>query len=86
VAKGNDGNYLQHSIEVAVALRLAATDPARRLHVALAHGMAPFETCDNPPAGQSRSLLERALPDHAQPRAAAQPIGIAAGRSASQAV
>jgi len=63
VANGNDGNYFQHSIEVAVAARLAATDPGRRLHVAFAHGMAPFETCGNPPAGQSRGLLERALTD-----------------------
>jgi hypothetical protein len=81
VAKGNDGNYLQHSIEVAVALRLAATDPARGLHVALAHGMAPFEACDNPPGGQSRSLLERALSDSYRPRQGSEPPIVSAYRA-----
>ena len=42
MAKGNDGNYLQHSIELAAAKRLAAAN-SNALHVALAHGMAPFE-------------------------------------------
>ena len=42
MAKGNDGNYLQHSVEIAAADRLAAENPDA-LHIALAHGMAPFE-------------------------------------------
>lgn len=42
MAKGNDSNFLQHSVEVAAAHRLAAENP-NALHIALAHGMAPFE-------------------------------------------
>ena len=45
MAKGNDGNFLQHSVEVAVAERLRAENPAG-LHIALTHGMAPFEKFD----------------------------------------
>ena len=47
MAKGNDGNFLQHSVEVAVAERLRAENPAG-LHIALTHGMAPFEALDLP--------------------------------------
>ncbi len=61
MAKGNDGNYLQHSVEVAVATSLAAEHPEGRLHVALAHGMAPFERCGELPNGQTRRLLQEAL-------------------------
>jgi len=43
MAKGNDGNYLQHCIEVEAAVRLAEMDAAGRLHIALTHGMRPFE-------------------------------------------
>lgn len=68
MAKGNDGNYFQHSIEVAVALQLAAMDATGRLHVSFAHGMAPFETCDSAPRGQARGLLERALKDALLPK------------------
>lgn len=62
MAKGNDGNYLQHSVEVAVAARLMDSNG---LHVALAHGMAPFEEfetklCD-PAPGLARSRLKAAL-------------------------
>jgi hypothetical protein len=60
VAKGNDGNYLQHSIEVELAVHLAARDPRGRLHIALTHGMAPYEPCDMEP-GQMRSVLDAAL-------------------------
>ena len=42
MAKGNDGNFLQHSVEVAAAKRLAAENPCA-LHIAITHGMAPFE-------------------------------------------
>ncbi len=45
MAKGNDGNYLQHSIEIESAVRLAKMDAAGRLHIALTHGMGPFESC-----------------------------------------
>ena len=81
MAKGNDGNYLQHSIEVAAALQLAATDPAGRLHVAFAHGMAPFEPCDEPPPGQARGLLERALNESYRPAQPNEPPIVAAYRA-----
>jgi len=61
VAKGNDGNYLQHSVEIAAAVHLASKRPEGRLHIALAHGMAPFESCGALPGGQARVLLHRAL-------------------------
>jgi len=61
MAKGNDGNYLQHSVEVALAIHLAAQHTARRLHIALTHGMAPFEPCGEVPDGQAKRLLHNAL-------------------------
>lgn len=61
MAKGNDGNYFQHSIEVGLALRLIKLSTQGALHIALTHGMAPFERCDTPPKGQSRVLLHKAL-------------------------
>jgi len=61
VAKGNDGNYFQHSIEVGVALRLRKLSTQGTLHIALTHGMAPFEPCETPTKGRSRALLQKAL-------------------------
>lgn len=62
MAKGNDGNYLQHCIEVEAAVRLAEMDTAGRLHIALTHGMAPFEPFDvslnQPKPGLCRRLLK----------------------------
>ena len=62
MAKGNDGNYLQHCIEVEAAVRLAEMDTAGRLHIALTHGMAPFEPFDvplnQPKPGLCRGLLK----------------------------
>ena len=55
MAKGNDGNFLQHSVEVAVAERLRAENPAG-LHIALTHGMAPFEKFDKRRNGCSCGL------------------------------
>lgn len=72
MAKGNDGNYLQHSVEVAAAAHLAAKHPDRRLHVALSHGMAPFEACGELPNGQARALLHDALHAAQKPAAAAE--------------
>ena len=60
VAKGNDGNYLQHCVEVEAAVRLVRADPDGRLHVALTHGMAPFERIDEP-NGNAHRLLYGAL-------------------------
>jgi hypothetical protein len=82
VAKGNDGNYLQHSIEVASAVRLGAMDAAGRIHIALAHGMAPFEPCDASRSGQSRGLLERALNASFRPQQTEEPPIVSAYRSA----
>lgn len=61
MAKGNDGNYFQHSVEVTVALHLTKLSTEGALHIALTHGMAPFERCDTPSKGQSRVLLRRTL-------------------------
>jgi hypothetical protein len=61
LAKGNDGNYFQHSVEAAVAFHLAKQHAQGSIHIALAHGMAPFEPCDEPPKGQARRLLWSAL-------------------------
>ena len=60
LAKGNDGNYLQHCVEVEAAVRLVRACPDGRLHVALTHGMAPFEQIDQP-NGNARRLLYGAL-------------------------
>jgi hypothetical protein len=67
VAKGNDGNYFQHSVEVAVALHLIKLSAQGVLHVALTHGMAPFEPCDTPSNGQSKRRLHEALGDAQKP-------------------
>ena len=60
MAKGNDGNFLQHCVEVAAAKRLAQMDAGGRLHIALTHGMAPLEPLDKP-KGASCGLLKGAL-------------------------
>ena len=57
VAKGNDGN----SVEVAVALHLSKLSTQGSLHIALTHGMAPFEPCGKLPNGQARRKLTEAL-------------------------
>lgn len=64
VAKGNDGNYLQHCIEIEAAARLAQTDAQGRLHIAFTHGMKPFEKLD--PNESTRSLLYDALEESAR--------------------
>lgn len=61
MAKGNDGNYLQHYIEVEVAKHLAKTDPDGRLHVALTHGMEPFEPLEESKGSIRKRLLHDAL-------------------------
>ena len=55
MAKGNDGNFLQHSVEVAAADRLAAENP-NALHIALTHGMAPFEHLEHNRKTEARRL------------------------------
>ncbi|HYB95020.1 MAG TPA: hypothetical protein VEC39_08610, partial [Vicinamibacterales bacterium] len=61
MAKGNNGNYLQHAVEVDAAVRLAAMHPLNRLHIAFGHGMAPFEPTDVSPTPPARDLLLSAL-------------------------
>lgn len=46
MAKGNDGNLLQHWVEAALAARLCAVSEDGPLHLALTHGMEPFEHFD----------------------------------------
>lgn len=81
MAKGNDGNYLQHSVEVAVGLHLAHAFGYRMLHVALTHGMKPFELCDAPPPGQAKYQLYNALKAARKPETRNEPRIIAAYRS-----
>lgn len=57
MAKGNDGNYLQHCIEIEAAVRLAEMDTTGRLHIALTHGMKPFEPFDGQKTNTCRELL-----------------------------
>ena len=73
MAKGNDGNYFQHSIEICVALRLTKLSTQGTLHIALTHGMAPFELCETPAKGQSRALLQKALQAAQKPSIIGEP-------------
>lgn len=82
MAKGNDGNYLQHSIEVALAVHLASLGPEGRLHIALTHGMAPFEPSDWQRSGQAWSKLRTALEAAKGDVLADEPSVVAAYRSA----
>lgn len=61
MAKGNDGNYLQHCVEIEAAVRLVQTDPESRLHVALTHGMEPFERLGESKRYVNHNLLYSAL-------------------------
>ena len=73
MAKGNDGNYLQHCIEVEAAVHLAQMDGKGRLHIALTHGMAPFESFDVPfdtrkADGTFHKILKKKLADSKKPQ------------------
>lgn len=81
MAKGNNGNYLQHSVEVAVGLRLARTLGHGSLHVALTHGMKPFEPCDSPINGVARRLFLRTLEAAQEPEIRNEPAIVAAYRT-----
>jgi hypothetical protein len=81
VAKGNDGNYFQHSVEVAVALHLTKLSTHGSLHLALTHGMAPFEPCDTPSNGQSKDRLRKTLRDAQNPRSDGEPLIVTAYRA-----
>ena len=80
MAKGNDGNYLQHSLEVSAALHLAALTTERCLNVALTHGMGPYEPCGNVPNGQTRRLLDDSLSAARTPPTNGEPVIVDAYR------
>ena len=63
MAKGNDGNYLQHCIEVEAGVRLAEMDAGGRLHIALTHGMNPFESFDKRKPSTRGGLFLKKLED-----------------------
>lgn len=71
MAKGNDGNYLQHCVEVEAALRLVREHPSGQLHIAVTHGMKPFERFDvsleTRRPGLTRGLLKKALRESGEP-------------------
>jgi hypothetical protein len=62
MAKGNDGNLLQHWIEAELAWRLYRQGKGSRLLIVLTHGMAPYECFrsrkkpgkQEPPSGSRR--------------------------------
>jgi hypothetical protein len=75
MALGNDGNYLQHSIEAALAYRLAILRKECRLHIAFTHGMAPFEPCESlPPNPPAYNLFDEALNHAEKRRTAGKPV------------
>ena len=55
MAKGNDGNLLQHCVEAELAIAIAGEGP---LHVVLTHGMAPFEKL-NANSSSSTALFKK---------------------------
>ena len=61
MAKGNDGNFLQHSIETAVGYQLSRLAADRELHLSITHGMAPFEACGTVANGQESRRINDAL-------------------------
>ena len=80
MAKGNDGNYLQHGIEVSAAHALLDKSSTRRLHVVLAHGMAPYEPLDPPRPPREFRRLRDALCAAAQPPKADESLIVRAFR------
>ena len=79
MAKGNDGNYLQHCIEVEAAMHLVKIG-AGGLHIALTHGMAPFETLEKRKPGQACNKLEGALKASSAPLQSNEPALVSAYR------
>lgn len=83
MAKGHDGNFLQHSVELAAAVRLAAENPSA-LHVAFTHGMAPFEPFEHKLSdkvpGLSRYRLKAALELADRPQREGEPSIVTAYR------
>ena len=65
MAKGNNGNYLQHCIEIEAAVRLLKASADGCLHVALTHGMEPFEELEERKAKFKTDILYEALAESA---------------------
>lgn len=82
MAKGNDGNYLQHCVEVEAGLRLAQESPEGRLHIALGHGMAPFEGFERELSPSCCGRIKRALDDARGPFQQDEPSIVTAYRNA----
>jgi hypothetical protein len=61
MAKGNDGNFLQHSVELTAASHLATLSADSSLHISITHGMAPFEECGAVSPGQCTNNFDTAL-------------------------
>jgi hypothetical protein len=74
VARGNDGNLLQHGTEAELATRLAREG---ELHLVCTHGMAPFEPWENP--GRNDRIV-RWLNRITQPAAPEEPVILRAYR------
>jgi hypothetical protein len=53
MAKGNDGNLLQHWVEADLAARLHSFEKEEPLHIAVTHGMAPYEPFEQRKPGSS---------------------------------
>jgi hypothetical protein len=66
MARGNDGNYLQHSVEAVLAKQLLGIGNGK-LHFNSTHGMAPFERCEEPGNNVQKANLDSALGKSAQP-------------------
>lgn len=81
MAKGNNGHLLQHGVEVAAALHLSALRPEGRLHIALTHGMAPFEPCGKPSPGTACRLFQAALDAAEEPPEPDEPALVTAYRA-----
>jgi hypothetical protein len=56
MAKGNDGNLLQHAIEADLVVRLYRRGRGTGLHVVLTHGMEPYEAFE--PRGKNPSAFK----------------------------
>ena len=86
MAKGNDGNYLQHSVETLAAKRLLDIGAGQGLHVAITHGMKPFESFENPKEHVNHELLRSALKQSSHPPRPDEPVLVTAYRQAEASV
>jgi hypothetical protein len=61
MAKGNDGNLLQHTCELAAMRAIIHAVGVKRFHLYCTHAMAPSEVCETVPNPAGREQLTRAL-------------------------